>query len=116
MLKKTLVIILLAFLAIGGCDGDGGRGCIPNEELIDSECLSEDLFDICFPYFCEELVVAIPPDDPSCHPLDCQTIFCPFMGFKELEVVEIDGFPALFGIFFDDLINTPDIPFGPCGF
>ena len=151
---KALSALIVSFMCLIflACDGDeGGRTlptptptltptptppppCIPNEDLIDSECVAEDLYQACNRYFCEELLVdssvdppgIVPPDryvGEDCFPLDCETIFCFFGALSGVTVMDVDGFPGVFGVFGDDIIGepgepdpTPDIEFGPCEF
>ncbi len=124
-MKTLSLIVLLMWLTFIACDGNGGTSCIPNRELELSACVAEDLFQACNRYFCEEIG---PPDDESatippesflgeeCVALDCGTIFCGFVSYNELRITSVDGFPGIFGIFSDDIVDTPDIDFGPCQF
>ncbi len=123
------IIFICLFLAVAiGCNDDGGMGepdCISNEELIDSECLAEDLYQACNRYFCEELLAdsseaaTIPPDSYfgfECIPLDCETIFCGLATYNELRIMDDDEFPGIFGTFIPDVLPPQPIQFGPCEF
>jgi hypothetical protein len=122
LLSLIVVLMCLIFLA---CDDDGGTSCIPNRELELSACLAQDLFHACNRYFCEEIAAIdeaaaiIPPDSSlgeECVALNCQTISCGSVSYNELRIMNVNGFPGIFGIFSDDVVDTPDIEFGPCEF
>jgi hypothetical protein len=118
------LIVLLVGLTFIACDGDNETGCIPNRELELSPCLAEDLFHACNRYFCEELAAnpeadIVPPDQYfgfECFAMDCQTIFCGLASYNELRIMNVDGFPGIFGIFNTDLVPPQPIEFGPCEF
>ena len=117
--------MVLIFLALNACDGNGGISCIPNRELELSACLAEDLFQACNRYFCEELLAdsseaaKVPPDSFfgfQCIPSDCETIFCGFATYNQLSITDVGGFPGIFGIFIPDVVPAQPIQFGPCEF
>lgn len=116
------VIVLLVCLTFIACDGDDS--CIPNRELELSTCVAEDLLQACHRYFCEEVAAAngpaiVPPDSfggEECFVTGCKTIFCTFVGYTDLEIRNVNGFPGIFGVFFTDVLDQEPIEFGPCEF
>jgi hypothetical protein len=48
--------------------------------------------------------------------MDCQTIFCGLASYNELRIMNVDGFPGIFGIFNTDVVPPQPIEFGPCEF
>jgi hypothetical protein len=104
MLIKTTLIILLAFLAILGCnDNDGEDICIPNEELTNTDCLAEDLIFICEPQLCGTTIDGVAadffvpqgnPPEENCDAPDCQTLICDGLVLTDLLLVDgsLEGF------------------------
>ncbi len=98
MIKNTayLIIPILLISLYGGCSDNGNSdnmNCFPNEEIMNSECLAEDLINICDQFFCgaefptddPDIILAgdffFPPGDQECISVDCSTLDCGSSGF-----------------------------------
>ena len=123
-LYLLIVVPIILALSYGGCGSSGsGDGdvlkCITKEIVVESECLAEDLLNICEQYFCGASFPPnddgiglsadfyFPPRDQECFALDCSTLDCESFGsYSNLEIGN-NGRPTGF------LDNNPDIDSNP---
>lgn len=88
-MNKTYLLILpfLILLLYGGCGSDNNNCVVFSEPpLVDSECLSEDMLELCFGLVCESDPLTTIPVlfRSSCSATDCTTIECNDRSFTEL--------------------------------
>jgi len=104
-----LIIPLILISLYGGCSENGNSdnmNCFPNEEIMNSECLAEDLINTCDQFFCgatfppldNGIPLAVdfffPPEDQECISIDCNTLDCGSSGFFSDIEIGVNGMPA----------------------
>lgn len=118
-LKRLCVSGLLLFVFLHGCDGsnDGGGGfgkCVMPDRLTETDCIAEDVLNLCEPLFCgaefptddPDVFLAVDfllPSDPSaCLIPDCNTLDCGIHGFFSDITIEGISFPRGTVTFIDE--------------
>ncbi len=83
-----LVLPILILLSYGGCSSDSNnKDCVSTlAEIQNSECLAEDMLDLCFGLSCDTIPPTGVPElfRSSCSAIDCSTLECTDMNFTEL--------------------------------
>jgi len=95
--KVISLVLFISFLGLASCNDDNSS-CLLPEELALSDCLAEDLINICKPFFCEVNIeteeriineIFLFPPNNECQPLDCNTLDCAIDSYKDSQANEV---------------------------